>query len=109
MSNKFKKTAVIGIQSLVIVSAAAILISAGLRWAGLTQTRAPARPDVSIGDSIDFDDYVFELPPLEIRCSPGLSDTVTIDWPHNIHITTDQLSGTLSMRGPATIRFSEEE
>jgi len=63
-------------------------------------------PTLEDGDSIDFADYVFNLPPLEIVCSPGLSDTLTIDWPYTMTIT-DALSQTIIVQGPATVRFGE--
>ena len=63
-------------------------------------------PTLEDGDSIDFADYILELPPWDIVCSPGRDDTLTIDWSNTMTIT-DALSQTIVIQGPATVRFGE--
>lgn len=67
-------------------------------------------------DQFDMDAYIEEWGrdsdkwlTEQYMMTPWSADNVLfIEWPHSIHVT-DSLSRTVTIAGPATVRFSEEE
>lgn len=80
------------------------VIAVGIHWQSLPRQSSP---DVQIGDSIDFDDYV--LPPRTLLVdSLELHQTLVISCAHTM-ILTDALSRTIIFEGPATVRLIERK